>query len=229
MGEYVMLDGVQIKIGTCEDLRYCDFPTYVDWLVAGRLAHCRGNEQPLDYMRPGAGASRFRFDGSEATGNAVAGDAYNPTATVPAPLGFLLGEWDHGKVRADIYPSGNRFQPGYIAPHWYMESPCPNGPDWTDARPFDVDYVQIWAAKPMNIGRPFQMWTCIQCPWCTHIARLDDVHAAVLVQSWDGERADLAARIIAGYVDIEAEPPHALTGAGAILWARWQAAKLVQL
>lgn len=89
MGEYIMLDGVQIKIGTCEDLRYTDFPTYVDWLVAGRLAQCRGNEQPLDYIRPGAGASRFRFDGSEAQ------DAYTPTATVPAPLGFLLGEWEH--------------------------------------------------------------------------------------------------------------------------------------
>ena len=221
MGEYVMLDGVQIKIGTCEDLRYCDFPTYVDWLVAGRLAHCLGNERPLDYIRPGANASRFRFDGSEAQ------DAYNPTATVPAPWGFLLGEWEHGTVRADIFPSGHHYKHGYIAPHWYMESPCPNGPGWTRERPFQTDYVQIWAAKPMPLGKVAQLWTCIQCPWCSYVARLDDVHAAVLVQSWNGEHADLAARIVAGYVDIEAEPPHALTGAGAILWARWHAAKLV--
>jgi hypothetical protein len=26
MGEYILLDGVQIKIGTCEDLRYTTYP-----------------------------------------------------------------------------------------------------------------------------------------------------------------------------------------------------------
>ena len=223
MGEYIMLDGVQIKIGTCEDLRYCDFPTFVDWVAAGRTAPCVGNEHPRDYMRPGPHASRFRFDGYEG------GNAYDTAPTVPAPLGFLLGEWEHGQVRAHINPGGEsaQYRPAApFAPRLTLTSPCPNGPDWTGARPFDVDYVQIWAAKPMALGKVAQLWTCIQCPWCGYIARLDDVHAAVLVQSWAGKYPDLAERIIAGYVDIEAEPPH---GAGSILWARWQAAKLLEV
>jgi len=221
MGEYILLDGAQVKIGTCEDLRYTTYPNFVDWVVSGRAAPCPHNEPPADYLRPSTSAFRFRFSGTEET------DPFDAAPTYPAPRGFLLGEWEHYPIRTSIYPQGTLPRDRYTAPFVNLTTPCPNGPDWVGARPFATDFVELWAMKPMPILNPAQLWTCIRCPWCGAVARLDDVNVALLVASWAGEFPNVAERIIAGYADITHEPPRPddLTGAAGILWARWQAAQ----
>lgn len=223
MGEYILLDRILTKIGTCEDLRYTTFPHFVEWLVDGRATPQPGNELPAEYLRPGASAYRFRFSGTEET------DPFEAAPTFPAPRGFLLGEWEHYELRTSIYPKGVLQHNRGMAPHLDLTSPCPSGPDWIGDRLWDTDFVELWAMKPMPILNPPQLWTCIRCPWCGAIARLDDVNVALLVASWGGKFPDVAARIVAGYADITHEPPKPdrLDGAAAILWARWQAAKLV--
>lgn len=217
MGEYVFIDGVQQKLGTCEDLFYMDFVTYVDLLTARRVAHCPGNAQPLGYIEPGAQASRFRFLWPWQNDR----NDYDYAYTVAAPPGFLLGDWEHSKVTVTVFPQGQR-----SAPHWNIFSPCPNGPDWDKDRLFPTDYVQVTAQKPMpGAGDAIDLWTVVRCPWCGALARLDLEHAAALVADWSEATQPLADRIMAGYAPIEGEPHR--DQAGGLLWARWQAAKLL--
>lgn len=60
MGEYIKYREKEIKIGTCENLYYVNYPKYCDALKNNFLFKVEGNAVPEEYAKPDTGF-RFRF------------------------------------------------------------------------------------------------------------------------------------------------------------------------
>ena len=48
MGEYITIDGVTVKLGTCEDLYYVRYSQLADAIAAGRCGFVEGNLPPAN-------------------------------------------------------------------------------------------------------------------------------------------------------------------------------------
>ena len=60
MGEYIRYRGSEMKLGTCEDLYYANYPKYIKALKAGLLKQDEGSDKPENYAKPD-NDYRFRF------------------------------------------------------------------------------------------------------------------------------------------------------------------------
>lgn len=223
MGEYILLDGVPNKIGTCEDLFYCRYTDLVEWIAAGRASFAPNNEEPADYL---AGGYRFRFpfpdeDGPESARLATYAAEFDRGVLIPYPSELLLADIDHSLAYAEITPYAGRHkrQWGYQTRAWMLQ-PCPLGAATTPAAPH-ASHVEALSA-PRILGaqryedrgpwvelveqRPLdgQLWAIFRCPFCATRWRLpqaDAVKVAAYAQETapELELAETMRRMLAGY------------------------------
>lgn len=199
MGEYIMLDGRDYKLGTCEDLYYCRYTDLAAWVRAGRAMHADGNQKPAAYLTDGRYRFRFPFpdeDGDEAARLAH----YEPPnwdrgVVVPAPTGLGAGV-EHLGIAAWVKTRDAEYG-------FNVFLPCPaDAARWTaDYSHSQIPYaprVEVVRQKPVN----GQLWTVLRCQWCAAMWRIDADEAARLhdhICQHDWAHAELARRILAGY------------------------------
>lgn len=223
MGEYILLDGVPNKIGTCEDLYYCRYTDLVDWIAAGRASLAPNNEVPASYL---AGGYRFRFpfpdeDGLESARLATYAAEYDRGVLIPYPVDLLTSEIEHRRAYAEFSPHGARHkgQWGYQTRAWAL-LPCPLDAADTRARDYWPHVEALSAPGFMQIQRyedrgPWvelveqrpldgQLVAVFRCPFCGTRWRLpqaDAVKVAAYAQETapELELAETMRRMLAGY------------------------------
>ena len=209
MGEYILLDGQAVKLGTLESLYYVRFTDLVEWIDAGRAAPMAGNLPPAEYLRGQPFRFRFPFPDEDLATDAQRLDAYGSNydrgVVVIAPAGILDGV-EHLDINHWVTAGDSRYG---IA----MFSPCPAGPDADRGYMGvlklghkmvpDVTIITVKQQRPVD-GR---LWVVVGCAWCGALLRLDVEHAAQLAAHisahypGDALRQGIAERIMAGYVD----------------------------
>lgn len=203
MGEYVLLDGRPVKLGTLESLYYVRFMDLVGWLAAGRVARLDGNLEPAEYLTGQPYRFRFPFpdeDGDEQTRLTAYGNNYDRGVVVSAPAGILEGI-EHIDLTHWVKAGDSPYGMGVF-------TPCPAGPDGDKLSPSmrplpGVDLITVKQQRPLD----GLLWTVCGCAWCGALWRLDAAAAARLAEhmraSYPGDdlRQGIAERMMAGYVE----------------------------
>ena len=202
MGEYILLDGQAVKLGTLESLYYVRFADLVAWIAAGRAARMAGNLEPAEYLEGQPFRFRFPFPDEDRPTDferlEVYGANYDRGVVVTAPAGSLE-DVDHLDLTHWVKAGDSHYGLNVCIP-------CPAGPagDKLSHSPLPgVDLVKIVQQRPLE----GLLWVVMGCAWCGALIRLDREHAAQLAEhiraSYPGDelRQGIAYRIIAGYVD----------------------------
>lgn len=208
MGEYIMVDGEETKLGTCEDLYYVRYADLVEAVKSGRTAMVSGNLSPRQYLDPQYGF-RFRFPFPDEDGKDIGEyEEYDRGYTICAPLGFMEGV-DHREMIHGLSPLGQPHGGHYLT----VKTPCPQAPDNPKRHVFkangpasgnpnqEYEVIQIVQQRPMEDGK---LWTVARCAYCGARFRFDEEDALKLI---DYERSvyreirhvQLFHRIMAGY------------------------------
>jgi hypothetical protein len=201
VGEYILLDGREIKLGTCEELYYVRYSQLHDWVTAGRTAEVPGNLSPAAYLLPNSGF-RFRFPFPDEDGMDLGGVAdFNRGFTLSAPTGFL-DSVTHGNLYHSVTPKGSPHG-GYHFNVWY---PCPLSTAFAEQKvvqhsPLPSNPV-IQIVHQKLVGD--QLWTVARCAYCGAAFRFDAEDALSLIEherSIYGEirHVELFRRMLAGY------------------------------
>ena len=180
MGEYILVNGRHLKLGTCQDLFYVSFDGLRRMVAAGAQP-AFANNPPEDYLAE-SGRWRYRFPWPDEPDGI--GDDYERALALPVPAGLaeaLTTGWEHWKARYTP-PAGVEF-----------------GDDCPQASAPQV--VEVYLQKQVA-GR---LWLIIRCPYCHALARLPEDEALQLTAHARRELANdafvmaVCDRIEAGY------------------------------
>lgn len=203
MGEYVNLDGVTVKLGTCEDLFYTRFDQLKAAIAAGSVASLSGNLDPADYL---GDEFRFRFPFPDEDGVAIgAYDPYNRAVAMTAPA-ELVKNMEHDSVSMHFHAQGGGHGVTVFAT-------CPQSPRSKGSASPLKPVLELVQQRPIE----GELFAVVQCPYCQYKARLTrpDVLAwrehvqAVYWQADDTLRQFydvLFERALAGYTAAGEEP-----------------------
>lgn len=178
MGEYILVGGQHLKLGTCQDLFYVSFDGLRRMVAAG-AQQALANNPPAEYLNE-AGKWRYRFPWPDEPDGI--GDDYERALPLPVPGGLaeaLVTGWEHWKVRYGL--------------------PAAVGEDCPQAGAPAV--VEVYLQRQIE-GR---LWVIIRCPYCHALARLPEDEALQLTAHARRELADdafvaaVCDRIEAGY------------------------------
>jgi len=215
MGEYLKVNGKEIKLGTCESLYYVRLSDLQEIEALGISETIDGNESVKEYLDP-ASLYRYRFPFPNEDGT-PAGD-YEPydkgfavkidPETAPQLYRYLRGtEWEHNTVCHSCNVDG--------AYNVNILLPCPLAHDF----PTNVKLSQGGASPVIEIVQQKQVegkvWTVIRCGYCKSMIRLDAEGGAELSATLNKQAdemahfkdnastveyyREIAARIMAGY------------------------------
>lgn len=208
MGEYILLNGQETKIGTCESLYYVTFEMLQGWIALGITRQAGGNEPPSEYAKPDSGF-RFRFPFPDEDGKDLLsiGD-FDRGYTLSAPAGFM-DEVDHIEKWHPVHPIGQQHG-GY---HFNVSYPCPSSKAFTQQtvvkrshgeRPTVIQIVSQKYVQAETTHGQARLWTCARCAYCGATFRMNPETAIKLVDheiSVYGEirHTELFRRMLAGY------------------------------
>lgn len=215
MGEYLKVNGKEIKLGTCESLYYVRLSDLQEIEALGIAEKIDGNDELAGYLDPQNGYRyRFPFPNED---NTPAGDYENydkgfsvviDPHTAPQLYGFLRGEeWEHGTICHSCNVDG--------AYNVNILLPCPLAHDF----PKDIKLSQGSAQPVIEIVQLKQVegkiWTVIRCGFCKSAIRLDEeggtelatvlnAYADNMARYKDNESTveyyrEMARRVLAGY------------------------------
>ena len=173
MGEYLKVNGKEIKLGTCESMYYVRLQQLQEIEALGIAEQVAGNENVSDYLDP-ANGYRYRFPFPEED-HTPAGDYENydkgfavvvDQKTAPQLYSFLHGEeWEHSTICHSCNVGG--------AYNVNIILPCPLSHDF----PKDV---KMSSGGPSNVIEIVQLkqvdgevWTVIRCGYCKAAIRID--------------------------------------------------------
>lgn len=192
MGEYIMYEGTQWKIGTCESMYYITYNA-LEWLVQQNLvSQAPANLPPADYLNPEYGfLYRFPFPDEDDNGAFYTGYEYDRGWLVSHMPYHLFQAETHGSVYADIETRHSHLPKGR------QSIACPQSPDLNAA----TVEVEIYGQK--RVGTKLHL--LVRCPYCGKIWSMDESEGRAMGE-WlmetsepGDELAVIAERIIAGY------------------------------
>jgi len=196
MGEYVKINGVETKIGTCEDLYWATHAAYSEAVALGIVERMPGNLPPAEYLK---GDFRFRFPFPDEDGVAM-GEQKELEKGLLITVKPGTFEFEH-------------FQLCHSASCGFSHNvniflPCPNS-----VNPYPLGHSPINSDQmPVEIvqQRPIkgELWTVVRCGYCKAAVRIDRDGAVDLVKQikeqakGTGSREyweKVCSRIMAGY------------------------------
>jgi hypothetical protein len=218
MGEYLKVNGREIKLGTCESLYYVRLEDLQKIRATSIDEQVPGNDSIDGYLNPSNGY-RYRFPFPEEDGiRAGEYESYDKGKTVvinsqdaPKLYGYLRGkEWEHNTICHSVGVEGGGYNVNIIMP-------CPLSHDFPRNEPsvklscggasYVVEIIQQkqWEGK---------IWTVIRCGYCKAAIRLELEGALELVHTLnlyadscrkdEKSKADyyreIAARVMLGYL-----------------------------
>jgi hypothetical protein len=174
MGEYLKVNGKEIKLGTCESLYYVRLSDLQEIEALGIAKKIDGNDELAGYLDPANGYHyRFPFPEEDHT---PAGEYENydkgfslvvDPKIAPQLYGYLHGEeWEHGTICHSCNVGGGSYNVNIILP-------CPLSHDF----PKDIKMSTGGASSVIEITQQKQVegkiWTVIRCGYCKAAIRLD--------------------------------------------------------
>ncbi|MEZ2338367.1 hypothetical protein AB6735_22155 [Mucilaginibacter sp. RCC_168] len=165
MGEYVKYKGTGIKLGTCEDLYYANYPKYIKALKAGLLQQETANDKPENYAKPDNGY-RFRFPFPDEDGLPLGniGDGnFHRGLLITIERGELFPK-EEFPVLSAYYEVDSRTQPGLVRK---LLQANPNN----IMRTVDLEIVQ---QKLIQKGGFLRLALVYRCPYSGEQWRMED-------------------------------------------------------
>jgi hypothetical protein len=179
MGEYVKYKGTSIKLGTCEDLYYANYPKYIKALKAGLLVKEIGNDKPENYAKPCNGY-RFRFpfpDEDEIPLGNIGDDNFHRGLLITIERGELFPK-EEFPVLSATYEIKSRTQPGLVRK---LLQANPNNV----MRTVDLEVVQ---QKLIQRAGFLRLALVYRCPYSGEQWRLEDKTDAEFITAQITER-----------------------------------------
>ncbi len=188
MGEYIDYKGKEVKLGTCESLYYTRLEQLEAAEAVGILEKRGGNLSASEYLDP-ANGFRYRFPFPEED-NIDIGDFVDYDKGMIVQLQHedrdLVEDMEHGDIWHACHPKGGGYNVN-------IATPCPQSKelDWTGTQQPDNSFKRLShspiAPRIIEITQQKQVdgeiWTVIDCPYCTAKVRIEYESAVKLVHS----------------------------------------------
>lgn len=187
MGEYIKYNGQEVKLGTCESLYYTRLDQLERAVAVDILEKIGGNLEPAEYLDPKNGFRyRFPFPDEDNIDIGEFKDYEKGLIIQLQPEDRDLADFDHEAIFHSCHPKGGGYNVN-------VSTPCPQSKDfdWTFTQqpdnaikklqhsPIDWRIVEITQQKQVD----GEVWTVIDCPYCTAKIRIHRDSALKLVHS----------------------------------------------